>query len=164
MHMNSLLTAHMHFVTFLIIFFTVLPLVHDGSNIRPIDNAQFCSFQSSSSNTSSFDAFNLRAIDGVMVLPVCPRVVSRVINSGSAPQTFRDVSHFRYKYCNCSPVVYLIDNFYGFRHVLDKGYKLTATRVFEDGCGTLTDIQYVPPTESSPAHVTKCRLRHEVLA
>ena len=99
-----------------------------------------------------------------MVLPVYPRVVSRVINSGSAPQTFRDVSHFRYKYCNCSPVVYLIDNFLGFRHVHDKGYKLTATRVFEDGCGTLTDTQYVPPTESSPAHVTKCRLRHEVLA
>ena len=116
-----------------------MPLVHDGSNIRLIDNALFWSFQSSSSNTSSFDAFNLQAIDGVVVLVVCPRVVSRVINSGSAPQTSRDVSHFRYKYCNCSPVVYLIDNFLGFRHVHDKGYTLTATRVFEDGCGTLTD-------------------------
>ena len=55
--------------------------LRNGSNVRLIDDGPPSSFQRRSSSDSSFHAYLLQAIDGVMSLVLCPLVVSANKNS-----------------------------------------------------------------------------------
>ena len=49
----------------------------NGSSVRLIDDGPLSSFQGRSSSASSFKAFLLQAISGVISLVLCPQVVSQ---------------------------------------------------------------------------------------
>ena len=55
----------------------VLTHLWNGSNVHLTDNGPLSSFQGRSSSASSFNAFLLQAIDGVIPMASCPQVVSQ---------------------------------------------------------------------------------------